>query len=180
MNSNQQRFFYCPKCGHKVVYINDGEKDRLTCIQCGYIIYENPVVGVAAIVINQNMQILLGRRNTGPYKGLWCIPCGYLEYDEDVWEGVKREFKEETNLDICPTRVYTVQSNFHNPEQHSVGIWFEAKVTAGEIKAGDDLDQVDFFSFSQLPDIAFPTDKKVLNYLASDIAKSDISISVKI
>lgn len=166
-----QRYSYCPKCGSKLIYKYDGERNRLTCSHCGYILYENPVVGVAAIIINKQNQILLGRRDTGLYKGLWCIPCGYLEYDEDVWEGVKREFKEETNLDIHPTRVYTVQSNFHNPELHSVGIWFEASIIGGDLQAGDDLDQVQYFSLTQLPELAFPTDRTVINYLSADLRK---------
>lgn len=159
------RFFYCPKCGFKLVYSNHGERERATCMQCGYILYENPVVGVAAIIINEKNQILLGRRKKGQFQGMWCIPCGYLEYDEDVWDGVKREFKEETNLDIKPTKVFTVQSNFHDPELHSVGIWFTADIIGGEIKAGDDLDQVDYFYLNAAPLMAFPTDRNVLQSL---------------
>ena len=93
----KQRFFYCPKCGGKLSYRNCGERNRLVCGNCSYIFYENPIVGVAAVVLDQQGRLLLGRRNSS-YKGLWCIPCGYVEYDEDVYEAIIREFKEETNL----------------------------------------------------------------------------------
>ncbi|WP_161822040.1 NUDIX hydrolase [Sporotomaculum syntrophicum] len=166
MAIKKQRYYFCPKCGGKLTYRNIGEdRPRLLCEACQYVMYENPVVGVAAIVLNASRQILLGRRNGGRYPGLWCIPCGYVEYDEDVYDAIRREFKEETNLDIEPVRVFTVQSNFHDPEKHSVGIWFLAQVTGGEPLAGDDLEQVAWFDLSDPPPLAFPTDQVVIEQL---------------
>lgn len=167
LTNRKQRFFYCPKCGGKLEYRHDQELLRLTCIACSNIFYENPVVGVAAIVMNENRQILLGRRKGGMYHDLWCIPCGYLEYYEDVYDGIKREFKEETNLDIDIQQVFTVQSNFHNPNCHSVGIWFLARICGGEMEARDDLSELSYFDFDNIPPLAFPTDYKVINLLSS-------------
>lgn len=170
--AKEQRYFYCPKCGGKLSYrVREGDRPRLTCGACRYILYENPVVGVAAIVLNPRKQILLGRRVGGKYAGLWCIPCGYVEYDEDVHQAVRREFKEETNLDIEPLGVYTVQSNFHDPEKHTVGIWFWARVTGGELRAGDDLDRAGYFDLYNPPPLAFPTDRVVIERLGDDIKK---------
>lgn len=160
-----QRYFYCPKCGGVLQYRAYNERQRLTCKRCEYIFYENPIVGVAAMVFNDQGELLLGRRNCGPYKGLWCIPCGYLEYDEDVSAGVKREFKEETNLTIEIVRLFAVQSNFHDPARHTVGIWFWANVVAGTPEAGDDLDTVGYFALDNLPPLAFPSDHTVIETL---------------
>lgn len=159
-----QRFSYCPKCGGRLSHRSCGDRERLTCSDCGYILYENPVVGVAAIVFNEEGRILLGRR-TGSYRGLWCIPCGYVEYDEDVYDATVREFKEETGLDIIISGIFTVQSNFHNPEAHTVGIWFRAEVAGGELKARGDLDEVGYFDLSSTPPLAFPTDALVVKKL---------------
>ncbi|GBF32379.1 NUDIX hydrolase [Desulfocucumis palustris] len=160
----EQRFFYCPKCGSGLFYKQYGERQRLTCESCAYIFYENPVVGVAAVVFDRSGRILLGRRRSS-YPGLWCIPCGYVEYDEDVYEAVVREFKEETNLDIKITGILAVHSNFHNPESHTVGIWFGADITGGELKAQSDLDRVGFFDPGGAPPLAFPTDERVIRGL---------------
>jgi ADP-ribose pyrophosphatase YjhB (NUDIX family) len=164
----EQRFFYCPKCGGKLEYRNHSERERLTCTVCAYIFYENPVVGVAVIVLDKEGHILLGKRN-GSYSGLWCIPCGYVEYDEDVFDAAAREFNEETNLDIKINKVYTVQSNFHNPETHTVGIWFLAEVVGGELKAQADLDEVGYFDLASLPALAFPTDALVIEKLRNEL-----------
>ncbi len=160
----KQRYFFCPKCGGVLEYRSCGDRDRLTCNSCQYIFYENPVVGVAVIVFDQDGRILLGRRNSS-YRGLWCIPCGYVEYDEDVFDAAVREFKEETSLEVKINRVFTVQSNFHNPETHTVGIWFLAEVVGGQLKAQADLDEVGYFDLSSLPPLAFPTDDMVIKML---------------
>lgn len=159
-----QRFFYCPKCGGALKYRYRGDRERLNCSDCDYIMYENPVVGVAVIVFSRDGRILLGRRS-GSYRGLWCIPCGYVEYDEDVYEAAAREFKEETGLEVEIKGVYTVHSNFHNPESHTVGIWFQAEVVGGELKACCDLDEVGYFELSAPPPLAFPTDVLVIEKL---------------
>lgn len=164
-----QRFHFCPKCGSTLSYRQVGERERLVCATCSFTMYENPIVGVAAIV-QQHGEILLGRRAaTASYPGLWCIPCGYVEYDEDIREAVKREFFEETGLIIKPNDVYTVLSNFHNPAVHTVGVWFQADVIGGVLSAGDDLDQVAYFPLSAVPELAFPTDVQVIEMLKENV-----------
>lgn len=173
MEHNIPRFTYCPKCGGALEIFWDDNIPRLGCIDCGYIFYENPVVGVAGIVLNQQQQILLGRRGRSRYSGYWCIPCGYVEYHEDVYEALKREFKEETNLDIEVLHPFTAQSNFHDPDRHSVGIWFWVRIIGGSLSAGDDLDDLGFFDLDNLPVLAFPTDRKVLKMLGKYLANEE-------
>ncbi|SDF49030.1 NUDIX hydrolase [Sporomusa acidovorans] len=163
-----QRFNFCPQCGGRLSYKRVGERERLVCEKCSRIMYENPIVGVAAILF-ENGEILLGRRAaTASFPGLWCIPCGYVEYDEDIRAAVKREFLEETGLSIEPGDVYAVLSNFHNPAVQTVGVWFEAQAVGGSLCPGDDLDQVAYFALDALPQLAFPTDKQVVNMLLAD------------
>lgn len=168
MSMRKQRFFHCPKCGGKLEYRQVAEQQRLVCSNCSYIFYENPIVGVAAIVMN-NGKILLGKRSSATaYPGLWCIPCGYVEYEEDVYDAVRREFKEETGLTIEVKKVFTALSNFHNPNVHTVGIWFIAHVTGGTLQAGDDISEVGYFELNQLPPLAFPTDRQVIELLKNE------------
>lgn len=162
----KQRFKFCPQCGGALGYRMMGDHERLVCGSCAKVLYENPIVGVAAI-IRQDDKILLGRRSANAsYAGLWCIPCGYVEYDEDVRDAVKREFLEETGLVIEAGKVYAVLSNFHNPAVHTVGIWFEAKAVGGTLSPGDDLDKVAYFALDAVPQLAFPTDVQVIEMLA--------------
>ena len=88
---------YCPCCGTPFIRQELHGRERLVCPACQFIFWQNPVVGVAVIVM-QDDHIVLARRARGVYKGAWCIPCGYVEYDEDVRQAAQREFQEETGL----------------------------------------------------------------------------------
>ncbi|AKL94816.1 ADP-ribose pyrophosphatase [Clostridium aceticum] len=157
------RFEFCPKCGGKLSINDVKEINKPKCVDCGFVFYQNPIVGVAAIVLQEG-KVLLGKRNSS-YSGTWCIPCGYVEWDEDVYEAVAREFQEETGLHIKTKEIFHVLSNFHNPKQHTVGIWFLAEVVDGSLAAGDDLDKVDYFYYEDIPVLAFPTDRIVIDKL---------------
>ena len=72
---------FCPKCGDHLDLVPRGEQQRLICRGCAFILYRNPIVGVAVILM-EDQKILLGRRSRGEYAGHWCIPCGYVEWGE--------------------------------------------------------------------------------------------------
>lgn len=169
----KQRFWFCPKCGGRLAYRKLADRSRLVCGQCSYVLYENPVAGVAGI-IREGTKLLLGRRSAASTRpGLWCIPCGYVEYDEDVYDAVKREVLEETGLKVEVTGVCSVRSNWHNPEVHTVGIWFFTRVAGGELRPGDDIDALDYFSLAALPPLAFPTDQAVIDELRALLSSPD-------
>lgn len=167
INENKMRYKFCPHCGGRLSIMETGSLSSLKCVDCNKVFYQNPAVGVAVIVI-KDKKILLGRRNIS-YNGLWCIPCGYVEYYEDVRDAAVREFKEETALDVKLGEVFNIYSNFHNPEQHTVGIWFLAEEYCGEMRPGDDIDKLDYFSMGEIREkgieLAFPTDKLILSEL---------------
>lgn len=59
-----------------------------------------PAIGVGGIVFNTYGQVLLIRRNQAPAMGLWSIPGGKLEPGESLVESCRREFREETGLEV--------------------------------------------------------------------------------
>lgn len=158
------RYSFCPKCGGRLVAKEN--PNHPVCSSCAFIFHQNPIVGVAAIVI-KDKKILLGKRNIS-YRDKWCIPCGYVEYDEEIRAAAKREFLEETGLDIQVKQIYDVHSNFHNPAQHTVGTWFLTEVKGGELSANDDLSEAGYYSYKNLPELAFATDKLVLDRLRKE------------
>jgi ADP-ribose pyrophosphatase YjhB (NUDIX family) len=60
---------------------------------------ECPVVGVGAVILHDG-QVLLVRRANPPLQGEWSLPGGALELGEKLRDGIAREVKEETGLDV--------------------------------------------------------------------------------
>lgn len=119
------------------------------------------------VLLDAAGRVLLGRRSAGGNLGQWCIPCGYVEWGEDIREAARRECLEETGIDVIIGDVCAVHSNFHNPNSLTVGVWFYARQTGGQLRASDDLDQVAWFPPDAPPEpLAFPTDRLVLAELS--------------
>jgi 8-oxo-dGTP diphosphatase len=56
-------------------------------------------VNVEGVYVKDD-KILLLKRNVIPFKGFWHLVGGQVEENETLKEALKREFKEETTLDV--------------------------------------------------------------------------------
>lgn len=157
---------FCPDCGVSTRTESHGGRPRSVCPACRRILWQNPKAAVAVILRDEGGRVLLVER-AGSHRGSWCIPCGNIEWDEDIREAARREMEEETGLRVEPGRIYAVLSNFHDPEAHSVGVWFEGRILSGRPRPGGDATGVGWFALDRLPaPLAFPTDAVVLAALA--------------
>lgn len=157
---------YCAWCGGHLKRILVQGAYRLACGSCGRITYENPTTGVAGILLSPDQKILLVRRARGETReGKWCIPCGHVEYNENIRHALVRELREETGFLTVPVSLFTVYSNFHEPEAHTTGTWFLVRPIGGFCESGDDASEAAFFPLDNLPELAFETDRMVLDQL---------------
>src|SRR4051794_19881301 len=82
-------------------------------------------VSVAAVIINDQGQVLMTQRRDN---GHWEPPGGVLELDESIIDGLRREVREETGLDIQPERLTGV---YKNMPRGIIALVFRAHVTGG-------------------------------------------------
>ncbi len=153
---------YCPQCGHEMVLKEQSGRPRQTCTQCGYVHYYNPVPGVG-VIIELDGGVVLVKRRFEPRAGWWCLPAGFLEADESAEEGAVRECQEETGLDVVLDDLFGVYSFPEGMQRSGLVIFYTAHVVGGELRAGDDAQEVRVFDLDGLPeDVAFRTHREVL------------------
>lgn len=91
-------FRYCPVCGSQHFVINIFKSKK--CEDCGFTYYANPCAATAAFILSDRNELLVVRRAKEPAKGTLDLPGGFVDMYETAEEGMRREIKEETNMDI--------------------------------------------------------------------------------
>ena len=103
------------------------------------------MIGVGAVIKDKDDRILLVKHipeRGGFWQGKWICPGGELEAGETIEEGIKREVREETQLEIdLLTPLPPFESIFKNEKGtlHVIYIDYLARVIRGELKAKSDI-----------------------------------------
>ena len=152
---------YCPQCGEPLQDREAYGRTRKYCPACDRVIFRDPKVA-AGVVVEDNGQVLLVKRGTGPGQGLWSIPAGFVEFDEDPALTAARECLEETGLKVQLLGLLDVLPGSGMSGEASFLIVYRACVLEGHLKANDDADQVAFFDVGNLPQLAFESTEQAL------------------
>jgi ADP-ribose pyrophosphatase YjhB (NUDIX family) len=142
---------FCPRCGA----VGDHRGSSFVCAGCGYVAWANSVPGVHA-VIERDGKILLGRRAYDPGAGLWGLPGGFLEEGETPGDGLRREIREETGLEIEPGNLFGSWLQQHGERTVLCLLW-QARVLGGVEQAADDVLELQWFGPDELPDDIGPS-----------------------
>lgn len=86
-------------------------------------------VSVAAVIVNESGEVLLTQRADN---GHWEPPGGVLELDEAIEDGLRREVREETGLDIEIERLTGV---YKNMRRGIVALVFRCRLTDSTAQA---------------------------------------------
>jgi ADP-ribose pyrophosphatase YjhB (NUDIX family)/ribosomal protein S18 acetylase RimI-like enzyme len=152
---------YCPVCGHKLEWREEGGRTRQACSNCGYVHYVNPVPAVG-IVIEMDGGVVLIQRSNPPHKGEWTLPSGFIEADESAEEAAAREAEEETGLTVEITELLSVNSFPEGPPVSGIMLFFRARPVGGRLQAGDDAGDVRVFQPAELPLLPFRTHRETM------------------
>ena len=142
---------YCPQCAHELALVTQdedgGPKERLRCTNCGFTHWNNPTPVLAAIVecADRDGQVLLAR-NAAWAGRMFALITGFMEAGETPEEGIAREVKEETNLDVSATKIVGA---YDFQRMNQVIIAYHV-VADGEVKLSPEL--VDYRLYD-LPDL---------------------------
>lgn len=130
---------FCPECKNELKEkVIDG-RIRITCPNCSFIFWDNPIPVVAGILVYKNKLVLV-KPNYFP-NNKWALVAGYVERGESAEQALIREVKEETNLNvkiIKPIETYPVLKN----EKNLLYIVFYVEANDGEIKPSSEIEKV--------------------------------------
>jgi 8-oxo-dGTP diphosphatase len=130
-------------------------------------------IGCGALIINNKNETLLMKR--GPMSkneiGFWSKPGGSVEFGEKVENAIKREIKEELDIEIELIKFLDYTDHIIKSEnQHWIAFNYLAKIIKGEpkIMEPDKHDEIKWFSLDDLPDnITQTTKEPIEKYLKS-------------
>jgi 8-oxo-dGTP diphosphatase len=90
-------------------------------------------VSVSGVITDDHGRALLIQRRDNQH---WEPPGGILELAESIPEGLRREVREETGLDIEPDALTGV---YKNMTRGIVALVFRCKVTSGQLTSNDEV-----------------------------------------
>jgi len=144
--------------------------------------YERPTVAVDTCIctlIDNTLKVLLIKRKIAPYKGKWAIPGGYVNIKdmEDIDDASLRELKEETGATGIKVRqLHTYGKPKRDPRWRNLTVAYFALVPYSVIQkqlieANDDASDYGWYSFDQLPTMAFDHET-ILNDLKNRLVET--------
>ena len=115
---------------------------------------DRPLVGVGAIIVDRG-RVALIKRGKAPRFGEWSIPGGMLELGETIRQGAEREALEETGLLVRATELLgvfdrIVADSDKRTVYHYVLIDFLCEIVSGEMRAGGDAAEANWFALEEL------------------------------
>lgn len=114
----------------------------------------------------QDNKLLMVKHKMGDNHSFWNVPGGGMQFGQDAESNLKREFLEETGLEI-EVKKYQFVHEFLDPPLHAIELFFEVRQTNGKLVVGIDpeletgkqvIDEVRFLSMEEIKNI--PSEQK--------------------
>lgn len=133
-------------------------------------------IGTGILIVNDQGQILMGKRHGSHGVGTWGLIGGYIEFGETFEQAARREAMEEVGVELTDIRVIKPVSYFFDDgAKHHISIYMAARIANGtpRICEPHKMTELRFVDWNNLPQPTFVpyhddlTAEMVAGYLGS-------------
>ena len=111
---------------------------------------------------DEDLKVLLIRRDLPPFEDKWALPGGFVRLDETLDEAARRELQEETSLErVFLEQLYTFGGIDRDPRERVITVAYYALVRLSDhrVQAATDARDAVWFAMDDLPSLAFDHDQ---------------------
>lgn len=144
---------FCRRCGSMLAKQNT---HVFTCSE-GHTLYANCTPSVGILLLTQDNKLVLARRGIEPHKGMLDTVGGFVDGEETLEEALRREIKEELNLEpsdyTSPTFLCSAVGHYpyENDSLPVLSCFFQAKLLDhAKPAAGDDIEEIITFRINEI------------------------------
>ncbi len=166
-------FQHCPRCGLRAA--ESALKAPFHCVHCDFHYYFNPAIAAAAFVLRDDGAALFIRRSKDPAKGKLALPGGFIDAAETAEDAVRREVREEVNLELDELCYFTSFPNHYSYRgvvYPVLDLFFVARTKRPEgVKALDDVAAFEWTLPAKvdLEEIAFPSIRNAMELMRARV-----------
>jgi 8-oxo-dGTP diphosphatase len=106
-------------------------------------------VRVCGLLEEEGKILLVRHVGLGIEDGWWNVPGGGMEYGSEIGENLRREFKEETGLEVVSGQFLKVHEHLDLP-LHAVELFYKVKKTGGHLQLGADPETKQYQSIADV------------------------------
>jgi 8-oxo-dGTP diphosphatase len=111
---------------------------------------------------DEDLKVLLIRRDLPPFEDKWALPGGFVRLEETLDEAARRELQEETSLErVFLEQLYTFGAIDRDPRERVITVAYYALVRLSDhrVQAATDARDAVWFAMDDLPPLAFDHDQ---------------------
>src|SRR5687767_999228 len=123
-------------------------------------VYGNKVRVRACGILFKDGKLLMANHVGVTANNFWAPPGGGVEFGESIHDTLKKEFREETGLEVMPGE-FLFGCEYINDPIHSIELFYSISEADGKVRTGSDpeidiIDDVKFLTASEIK--AIPAD----------------------
>ncbi|MDH3349297.1 MAG: NUDIX hydrolase [Desulfobulbaceae bacterium] len=127
--------------------------------------YPHPAVTVDCVIFGldeEELKILLIKRDLEPFADKWALPGGFVQIEESLEEAARRELHEEAGVrNVFMEQLYSFGDVGRDPRERVITVAYYAlvNISAHNLQAATDARDAAWFAIDDLPPLAFDHEK---------------------